>query len=123
LLEYSWPGNVRELESVLARCAIDAAGRELTADNVRSALEPTTKRGPTPAPSTEATLSSLFDKPFHEARRAFEDAYLEHAILRNPGNVSNMAREIGLNRQYTHVLLRRRGLRFPSGQGGDPEPS
>lgn len=39
LLSYDWPGNVRELENVIERAATLAAGREITADVLRTIVE------------------------------------------------------------------------------------
>jgi two-component system NtrC family response regulator/two-component system response regulator HydG len=47
LMSHDWPGNIRELENAIERAVVLAKGRELTADDLPSAL-----RGPRP----EATL-------------------------------------------------------------------
>ena len=114
LLDHPWVGNVRELESVIESCMINAAGREIRADHVRAQLRTASSTGRSPSHAAESALGSLLDRPFHAACRAFENAFLEHAIARHHGNVALTAREIGLNRQYLHSLLKRRGIRVGS---------
>jgi transcriptional regulator of acetoin/glycerol metabolism len=53
--------------------------------------------------------------PFKDARQrallAFEERYLARLLTKSGGNVSQAARDAGLDRSYLFSLLRRSGLR------------
>lgn len=103
LMEHSWPGNVRELRNV-AHATI-ALGQ--------SPLRP--EPGPDSGDANIMRVDALFGLPFKEARQealhAFEERYLRHALDLAGDNVSQAARNTGLDRSYLFSLLRRAGLR------------
>ncbi len=69
----------------------------------------------------EAAAGSAPDVPFAEAReeamRGFERSYLEAALERHGGNISETARELGLHRQSLQRTLKRVGIRPSDGAG------
>ncbi len=94
LEHHDWPGNVRELRNVVERLV-------LFPDDPEAALP-----GTRPA---EAGSTSLYELPFHEARRQvteqFERAYLSAALAATRGVVSHAASRAELPRQSFHRLL------------------
>ncbi len=83
-----WPGNVRELRNFLERAA--AVGLD------------------------DQPAAPADDLDYAEAREraldAFERDYAAFILKRAKGNVSQAARDAGMNRAYLHRLLKRHGL-------------
>jgi two-component system, NtrC family, response regulator HydG len=105
LTEHGWPGNVRELENVIHRTLLVSAGLELTLDD----LPPAISAGPDPAaaeasptPVTAAASKSLEELEREAIVRAMES---------NHGNLSDVARELGIGRSTLYRKLEQYGLR------------
>jgi two-component system nitrogen regulation response regulator NtrX len=105
LRNHPWHGNVRELKNLVQRVLILGAGEEITQDEIESAL------GSAPsaeAPSIELPVS--FDQPLRQAREQFEKTYLEYQLHKHVGNVSKMAKEVGMERTHLYRKLRSLGV-------------
>ena len=104
---HSWPGNVRELRNLIEIAAYDTrrpinlsaflyAGRVMTEHE-------------TAGPRFSA------DQPFKDAKqglvRNFERDYVRDLLQRTGGNVSQAAREAGIERAYLQRLIRKHDLR------------
>jgi two-component system response regulator GlrR len=101
LRSYAWPGNVRELRNVI--------GRMLAGGEVELSSE---------APGSISVVaggSELKHLPFKEAKErvfeAFTREYLVALFRECDGNISQMARTAGINRNHVQRLLDRYGLR------------
>ena len=98
---YHWPGNVRELRNLVER---SLAGADVD---------------PLPQESTSArslqSSDSITDLPFKEAKErlveSFTREYLESLLEKCNGNISQMAREAGIARNYVHRLVQKYGLK------------
>jgi DNA-binding NtrC family response regulator len=112
LLEHRWPGNVRELRNVAQ--ATLALGLEGFLRGAPSAIDRATDAAVSEDPGS-MPIGPLLGMPFKDARQqalaAFEARYLKLLLERSGGNVSQAAREAGLDRSYLFSLLRRAGLR------------
>ncbi|HHT9110251.1 MAG TPA: sigma-54-dependent transcriptional regulator [Candidatus Brocadiaceae bacterium] len=101
--QYHWPGNVRELENVIER-AIALTQEDIISENVILPL--VKKEG-----SLEAKECDLLSQPYKEARRnaldAFNVKYIINILNKNRGNVTNAAKESGIERQYLQRMLKR----------------
>ena len=101
-----WTGNVRELRNAVERAL---------ALSVPGFSEPDQSQ---PEGSADEAMSFLFDLPIKEAiekwTNDFERKYIEHALQRSGGSVSEAARQSGVNRRYVQRLMKRLGIR--SGQ-------
>ncbi len=101
--QYHWPGNVRELENVIER-AITLTNEDIISENV--VLPRVKKEG-----SLEAQEGDLLSQPYKEARRhaldAFNVKYIINILNKNGGNVTNAAKESGIERQYLQRMLKR----------------
>jgi DNA-binding NtrC family response regulator len=121
LQRYHWPGNVRELRNVITR-AVALAGPDDDFQSLPFVLRPTVAAPD--APTAKA------DRPFHEAKdeliARFEREYLADLVQRAGGNLSQAARQAGLERKFLYKLLDRNGLRAkgvaeaPDEEGDDP---
>ncbi len=101
---HDWPGNVRELRNVLERALVLSPGAH-TFEELRLSLQP---QGSGP----EVPLRT--DLPFAEAKQAlldvFERHYLRDILSRAGGNLSEAARQSGLDRKHLRTLARKHGL-------------
>src|SRR5260221_4769620 len=88
LARHSWPGNVRELRNLMERLAYLAPGDQIESDDPAFIL--------TPPGAASAAVS--FDLPLAEATNRFQTDYIKHAVDRFRGNMSEVARHLGLHR-------------------------
>lgn len=107
LREHTYPGNVRELAHVVERACILATGPELDVDLLPADLAPPEAAG-SASPPRFARLSA---DELEEAREAsiteVDRAFLAALMERHGWNISQAARESGLNRTYLQKLLAR----------------
>ena len=98
VMQYDWPGNVRELENVLERSFLFSAGPIMS-----ELLLPQTSDG---AP---ASVGQPVDLSLKEAKqRAGEQVeafILKEALTRFSGNVSEVARSLGLTPRAIHQKI------------------
>jgi DNA-binding NtrC family response regulator len=103
---YHWPGNVRELRNLVERAL---AGADM--DPVPISEVPTGAATPKPL----GTSQDITDLPFKEAKErlieSFTRDYLESLLEKCDGNISKMAREAGIARNYVHRLVTKYGLK------------
>lgn len=100
LVAYAWPGNVRELRNLSERLMIMAPG-----DVVTEADLPPRVRGTDATVPVESDYASL-----KEARETFERLYIERRLGAAGGNVSQTARDLGIDRRHLYRKLRAYGI-------------
>ena len=99
LIDYLWPGNVRELRNLIERIAIlSPDSPEKTFNIIKESLKMTDNVNI----SKEKSLS----KPLKEARESFEKEYLSSQLKKFGGNISKMAKFIGMERSALHRKLK-----------------
>lgn len=95
LMNYEWPGNVRELENLIHRAVVMERGPEVLAEDL-----PENMRAPETAEQRDILSRTI---NYHRARKmaleGFEKRFLIEALTRNKGNVSNAAKETGIDRR------------------------
>ncbi|HEV2735213.1 MAG TPA: sigma-54 dependent transcriptional regulator [Longimicrobiaceae bacterium] len=104
LCEYDWPGNIRELQNMVERVvSLCAPGEMIGKDDLPEELlnrERSTTRGFSPF---------LSDQLFHDAKAeavsSFEKEYLRSLLEKNGGNISQAARQAGIDRKTIHRML------------------
>ena len=107
LSEHGWPGNVRELENVIHRTLLVSAGLELTLDDLPPSIAAGDGvPGPAAAPSSGAPAGGS-GKSLEELEREAIVRAMEH----NRGNLSDVARELGIGRSTLYRKLEQYGLR------------
>jgi two-component system, NtrC family, nitrogen regulation response regulator NtrX len=106
LRHHSWPGNLAELESVVKDLAFTSLEEEIGLHDVERVLA---ARG-APATLPEVAL----DRPYREAREAFERVYFENLLAREHGSMSRVAERSGLER--THLYRKLKALGLPVGR-------
>ncbi len=92
---YSWPGNVRELENKIKGAVIMADGKQVTAADL----------GLDGAESGEIESLNL-----REVRQRAESKAIRTALMKNFGNISRAAGQLGVTRPTLYDLLNKYGL-------------
>ncbi|MCY3933923.1 MAG: sigma-54 dependent transcriptional regulator [Acidobacteria bacterium] len=100
LVAYSWPGNVRELRNLSERLMIMAPG-----DVVMEGDLPPRVRGADAIAQVGNDYASL-----KEARETFERLYIERRLGAAGGNVSQTARDLGVDRRHLYRKLQAYGI-------------
>ena len=106
LRHHAWHGNLAELESVIKDLALTALDEEIRLEDVERVLA-----GRQPQ---SALPEVAFDRPYREAREAFERIYFEHLLAREHGSMSRVAERSGLER--THLYRKLKALGLPVGR-------
>jgi DNA-binding NtrC family response regulator len=104
---YDWPGNVRELVNVASVAAVLAETPGAIDDALTLARGPSDDEGEPPTAFGEAKRTAI---------AAFERDYFMGLTKRAKGNVSEMARQSGMERHHVRAYLRKHGIdRNPNG--------
>jgi DNA-binding NtrC family response regulator len=106
LRHHPWHGNLAELESVVKDLALTSLDEEVKLEDVERVLA-----GRQPQ---SALPDVAFDRPYREAREAFERIYFEHLLAREHGSMSRVAERSGLER--THLYRKLKALGLPIGR-------
>ncbi len=99
LVDYNWPGNVRELRNLIERIAILSPDSD---EKISTIIKESLKEHSADTSSSEKSLSV----PLKEAREHFEKEYLTIQLKKFGGNVSKMAKFIGMERSALHRKLK-----------------
>jgi DNA-binding NtrC family response regulator len=106
LRNHAWPGNLAELESAVKNLALGALEEEIGLADVERVLAASSA----PPPLPEIGL----DRPYREAREAFERIYFERLLAAENGSMSRVAERSGLER--THLYRKLKALGLPVGR-------
>jgi DNA-binding NtrC family response regulator len=107
LRDQPWPGNVRELESVIEHAVVMARGDVILPSDL-----PFARAAHSDASLGEGLFSSeLAVLPYADAKdraaSVFDRAYIERLMQRTGGNVSEAARQAGMDRSNFRRLLKK----------------
>ncbi|MBD3345410.1 MAG: AAA domain-containing protein [Chitinivibrionales bacterium] len=94
ILVYEWPGNVREIQNRIQRAVITAGGSTISREDL--GLE--TDEGP--------RYTSLKD-----ARESVDREMIAQAVQRAPGNLTNAAKILDIDRKSLRLLLEKYGMK------------
>ena len=101
LVDHDWPGNARQLQNVIQRLLILNNGKEIDVSEITSALG-----GDINMQTNTQDLSEYFEGDMREAKEQFERAYLTHHLSLVEGNVSALAKKVGLERTHLYRKLK-----------------
>jgi Nif-specific regulatory protein len=101
LQTHSWPGNVRELRNLMERLAYLTTEDVIDAGDLAFIL----------SPRTEAAVVTDLSQTLAGATTDFQIAYIQRALERAGGNVSQAATQLGLHRSNLYRKMRQ--LRMP----------
>ena len=116
LVRYEWPGNVRELQNVLENLVVLADPDELIEPDNLSILDGGATATHDGAGGAEGTFTGAvnYRAPFHEAKDSliarFEREYLAQIVARTGGNMSEAARQAGIDRTTLYRLMEKHEL-------------
>jgi two-component system, NtrC family, nitrogen regulation response regulator NtrX len=106
LRHHRWPGNLAELEHGVKNLAITSLEEEVGVDDVERVLA---------AQGAQVGAPELgLDRPYREAREAFERVYFENLLAQERGSMSRVAEKSGLER--THLYRKLKALGLPVGK-------
>ncbi|MFV1985843.1 MAG: sigma-54-dependent transcriptional regulator [Gemmatimonadota bacterium] len=111
LARYEWPGNVRELQNVIEHLVVMSESSEMIDRDRLSILESGATMETMGSAATPNSVASLIDfhSPFHDAKEAligrFEREYLAQVVARTQGNMSEAARQAGIDRTTLYRLM------------------
>lgn len=107
LMQHSWPGNVRELQNEIRRAMALGSGPLLGAALLSARLHQKMAHRPAPAPVQEDTEGS---GQLKQRMERLEAQLIREGMLRNKGNKTHVAEELGLTRVGLRMKLSRLGL-------------
>ena len=91
---HNWPGNVRELENRIRRAVIMAEGPRITPEDLE----------------LESPYKKYEGLGLREARDGLDRDFIQRAISRNKGNITQAAVELGVSRPTLYELMGKLGL-------------
>ncbi|MGI9037220.1 MAG: sigma-54-dependent transcriptional regulator [Gemmatimonadota bacterium] len=110
LVTYEWPGNVRELQNVIENLVVlSDPEEEIQPDRLTILGGESSSTNPiTGLPSVDGNM------PFHDAKQEiidrFEREYLSQLVARTEGNMSEAARQAGIDRTTLYRLMDKHNL-------------
>jgi len=99
---HDWPGNVRELVNVASVAA--------TLADTPGAIDDVLTLARDDGPASTARPSTAFNEAKRQAVSSFERDYFTSLARRAKGNVSEMARQSGMERHHVRAYLRKYGV-------------
>ncbi len=104
---YYWPGNVRELKNLIERLVIISPGEEIRYEDLPSDFRETIESSN--FPSRDPWFE---EKNYKVAKTLFEKEFLKRKLEQFKGNISQTAREIGIERAYLQKKIKDLGIKF-----------
>ena len=95
------PGNIRELKNLVERTVLMAEGKELTAADFRQSLSPSSHESVFPSVSPTGPSPTLEE---------LERAAIAASIQKHAGNLSLVAKELGISRGALYRKIEKHGL-------------
>jgi len=101
---YRWPGNVRELRNLIERLVILSDSQVIGVDDLPDELF-----------ETDSLQPSFEGKTLREAKMAFERDFILRKLEEHDWNVTETARELGIERTNLHRKIKQYGIRRSKG--------
>jgi DNA-binding NtrC family response regulator len=108
LRRYNWPGNVRELRNIVERLVLLATEETVSAEDVRLVL-PASEGNGLAATSAQST-GALGQGTLVERTEAFEREVLLAEIRRHNFHMTNVAKDLGLERSHLYKKCQQLGI-------------
>ncbi len=117
---FNWEGNVRELRNVIESAVIFSRGECILPSDLPDYIQQAGRHVAVPGVHPD-----LIGMDFIEAKQRavtdFETRYLKALLSKTEGNISQAAREAGMDRSNFRRLLKRHKVSYDSDQGFLPE--
>lgn len=113
LKQYEWPGNIRQLRNLLERVAI--LSEHAVIESVKTYLPKQSTQTPQHLKLEDDSHFHFSCEPisWHEFHEKSEHSYVNYILGKAGGNVSEAARNLGLERAYLHRLIKKLGVERP----------
>ncbi len=106
LVAYPFPGNIRELRNLIERLYILSPNTEMDIHEIKPHLNQVISAEGDAAIFTET-------RPFSEAKRMFEERFLESQLRQHAGNISRTAKSLSMQQSNLSRKLKELGLGKP----------
>lgn len=100
LESHNWPGNVRELKNLMERLAYLLPDNRIEAEDLSFQV----------APRGKEQVNIEIDLPLAEATDRYQSLYIQAAIEKSNGNMSDAAELLGLHRSNLYRKMRQLGM-------------
>ena len=107
MCEYNWPGNVRQLTNVVNRLQLLNTDKVISSEEFESSVN---REAGTNTSSDSLTIPNYFELSMREARDSFESLYLQYQLNKVNNNVSQLAKNIGMERTHLYRKLKSLGI-------------
>jgi len=107
LQAFDWPGNARQLRNLIEWLLIVASDND---DTISYKMLPSEISGISAQLSDFSDNANIFSLPLREARELFEKEYFKARLAHNSNNVSETARQVGMERSALHRKLKTLGI-------------
>ena len=107
MCEYNWPGNVRQLTNVVNRLQLLNTDKVISSKEFESSVN---REAGTNTSSNSLTIPNYFELSMREARDNFESLYLQYQLNKVDNNVSQLAKNIGMERTHLYRKLKSLGI-------------
>ena len=118
LVDYAWPGNVRQVRNVVERLVIMADGRILGHSQLTEHWQSDRPASQEPVPTTLEGLKQVKQRLLQEQFGQVEKAFLRQALAAAEGNITQAARQVGMQRSNFSALMKRHALSADSTTDG-----
>jgi len=109
LMHYNWPGNVRELQNIVERMVTMAGGGQLTVEHIPEEIIIGVKDSGFHKHSIEQEKITVDGVRHEKAKEECEQ--IQKLLIKNGGNVTKVAQEIGLSRNTLYKKLRKYNIK------------
>ena len=110
LVDYDWPGNVRQLRNVVERLTIMAEGRILEYRHFGDYWNTAGPEASEPVPLTLEELKLVKQRLLQDHFGQVEKSFLMRALAAAEGNITQAARQVGMQRSNFSALMKKHGL-------------
>ena len=100
---HGWPGNVRELRNLMERVAFLNSGESVEPEDLAFIL----------SPRAGSDIDIGVDLALTQATSQFQEEYIQRAVQRAAGNMSEAARMLGLHRSNLYRKMKQLGMDVP----------
>ncbi len=121
LKTYDWPGNVRELKNAVYRGVLLCEGDELSAADFPQLRRMAAQPASLPAAQVAGAFSGVDSEGEVRTLAAAEEEMIRFAIAHYDGQISEVARRLGIGRTTLYRKLKEYGVDVASISGRGPE--